>query len=306
MTKQIRKIRKISYSKSGKTDIQRSMPLSSLIKEIKKYKPLSKEEINDLMLTSQNGDKKEKEKAVEKLCKHNILLVITIAKSYCTINDNIDDLIQEGNIGLMKAIEMFDITKGVPFSNYSAYWIRRYINMFKLNMTPIVHKKNKLNTETTIKRITTQLFQKLERNPTTNEILTTYNEQYPNKKINNPHEISNVEYIFIDKFENNTQSDNIKLNEAYSYNEASSSHNDYIDTIDQEDNKKLVKTFIACLNDKEKKVISLMFGLEDGIETGISVISQELGYTKSRVMQIYHEAIKKMQSYKEKHYITKK
>ena len=306
MQKSVKPTRKISYSRIPKTNITRSISLSGLFKDLKKYKKLTQKQTNQLILAYNTGEEEEKEEAFNLICKHNILLVVSIAKAYCSNDDNLDDLIQEGNIGLMKAVEMFDIRYGVPFQNYASFWIRRYINMFKINLTPIVSQPNKAKTFNAIQNIKNEFYQKFERNPTETEVFEEYNKKFPNNKIVNISDVENVEYVFIDHFGNNDTNDPSSLSTQKNklYDTVSSSHNLFDDYEDKESKKEIVRVLVNCLSEKEKIVINKVFGLNGQEETTLANIATCMGYTEQRISQLYHSAINKMKEYNKMHSVS--
>ena len=295
--------RKLSYSRYPKINLNRSISLSALFKDLKRCKKLTPKETNQLILAYNTGDREEKEEAFNLICKHNILLVVSIAKSYCSTEDNLDDLIQEGNIGLMKAVEMFDIRFGVPFQSYASFWIRRYINMFKINVTPIVTQTNKAKTIHAIQNIKNRLYQKYERTPTSDELFEEYNANFPNNKIVNKDDVTDVEYVFIDHFgpDDSNDTPSFSVEKSQLYNTASSSYNLFNEYEEKENNIETVRVLKRCLTDKEKMVIDMVFGLNGEHEKSLSGIADVLGYTEQRISQIYLGAIRKMKEYKKNH-----
>ena len=270
--------------------------LQIFFNDIKPHKVLSQEETKSLFKQYHNGTKKERIVAFNKLCKHNMRLVVTLAREYCSPNDNLKDLIQEGSIGLMKAIELFNENNGTPFAGYSIYWIRRYINIFRTNMEPIIAKTNRSKTANVIITISNELYHKLERVPTPDEILDEYNLQHPNKPIKESNDLVSVEIMSIDVPETPQQAERArKEHRLYDdYNRVSGSYNDYLDDIDKEYNKKMLTQLLGELNEKEIKVIRLLYGLDSGIGRSLSVISTEMGLSKQRISRLCITALNKM------------
>jgi RNA polymerase primary sigma factor len=292
------KSKKVFLSGSQKPYLERDNSLNILYSEIRPYTPLTQEETKELFLQYHNGDESEKKFAFEKICKHNLRLVISLARDYCSSEDSLNDLIQEGNIGLMKAIELFDVNNGTPFHGYAMYWIRRYINIFKTNTTPIVAQTNRSKTANVIISITSKLWQKLERIPTPDEILEIYNEAYPHKPIRDTKDLVNVEYVYISEPESNAKEER-DLQGFLDYNEKSLTHNAYLVEIDKEENKAVINRFLKLLTPNEHKAISMMYGLNGTIKTNSSVIATEMGITPQRVSQLCSSAITKMKKNKE-------
>ena len=299
------KSKRIQLTGNKKPQLERNDSLNLFYSDVRQHKQLSNEETKALFKLYHKGTKEEREFAFNKICNHNMRIVISLAREYCSNEDNLNDLIQEGNIGLMKAVEMFDEENGTPFHGYSIYWIRRYINIFKTNITPIVAQTNRSKTASTITTITNELWQKLERIPTPDEILDEYNKRYPKKSINDTDDLVNVEYVYIDQLEPLTDT-NQDLQAYIDYNAASVSHNEYMDDVESEYNKKLLSTLLNSLTENEIKVVRMMYGLDGGLESSISSISSKLGVTNQRVWQLYKKALNKMRKKREElsyHYI---
>jgi RNA polymerase primary sigma factor len=287
------KSKKLKLSGNRKPQLERNDILISYYRDIRRYKPLSQEETKELFKLYRNGTKNEREFAFNKICNHNIRLVVSLARDYCSQEDNLNDLIQEGNIGLMKAVEMFDEENGTPFPGYSMYWIRRYINIFKTNITPMIAQTNRSKTANVIVTISNELYQKFERVPTPDEILDEYNIRYSTKPINETDDMVDVGYVYIDQFdqsEENCQG----MQDFLEYNSASMSHNSHIEEEETEYNKDMVSKFLDGLTENETKVIRMLYGLDTGIETSVSVVSSKLGVSNQRISQLHSAALRKM------------
>lgn len=285
---------KVYVRKQTSKYVERNESLSLLYNEIRHKDILTHEQTKALFDKYKNGSKKEKDVAFKILCEHNMRLVVSVAKKYCTSSDNLNDLIQEGCVGLIEAIENFDIENGAPFYAYAVYWIRREINMFKTNVKPIVTKTNRSKTSITINSIKNELIQKLERNPTEDEILHEYNEKHPEKKLNKKDDFVDVEYVYVTDFEP-VQKDENKISGAeFEYNKKTESHNEFVDESDKEWNKDVIERLINRLTPKEQKVIKLFYGLDGGYEASPLTISQEMSMTEAGVNNIRLRAIDKM------------
>lgn len=289
------KVKKVQLSGNQKPYLDGNNSLQLFYNDIRPYKQLSKEETKKLFKLYHSGTKEERDFAFDKIYKHNLRLVVSLARDYCSSDDNLNDLIQEGGIGLMKAIEMFDEDNGTPFAGYSLYWIRRYINIFKTNVTPMIQQTNRSKTANVIVTISNELCQKFERIPTPDEILDEYNNRYPNRPINDSDNLVNVEYIFIDQFESVNETTQ-NLNDYSDYNSASVSYNDYIKEIESDHNKKMLSILINKLSDKEAKIIRMLYGVDGYTKTNINIIGLEMGLSSQRVSQICKTALKKLKT----------
>lgn len=272
-----------------------SKSVLSLYNDIRQYKTLSKEEIDELFRIYHNGSEKERKKAFTKLFNHNLKIVVSVARSYCSDNTCLDDLIQEGGIGLIKSIENFNVDIGTPFNGYSLYWIKKYIMLYKQYTSQTVLMKNISKGYFTLNKIRNKLFQELERNPSSDEILHEYNIQYPNTKINDIEDVYNVTYFSIDSDNKHEDSNDVFSNKMMqAYNNKSISENSYEYEIQKDYNKTIVLTLMDSLSETEKKIVTQYFGFDSNIKKTARMISEDMGISTSRINTILSKAIEKM------------
>lgn len=287
--------KKIRLTGSQKPKLERTNSLKLLYGDIQPYKTLSKVQTITLFDMYKNGTEEERQKAIDKLCKHNMRLVISLAREYCSTDDNLNDLIQEGSIGLLKAIEMFDVNNGTPFHGYAMYWIRRYINIFRTNVTPIVQQTNRSKTANVIVTISNELLQKLERVPTPDEILDEYNIRYPEKKIKDTEDLVNVEYVYVDQLEPINEESH-EFQAFVDYNNATVSYNNFMADAFNGHKHQMVSQLMDCLTEKERTVVRMLFGLDDGFGHAETFVGSIMGMTQQGINVIYQRAIKKMRN----------
>ena len=267
--------------------------LNMYYNDIRKYAVLSQEETTELFKLYQNGTKEDREFAKNKLFKHNAKLVISLARQYCTVNDNLMDLIEEGNIGLLNAINKFSLDKASSFQKFALFHIRREINLFKVNYSSIVQQTNRSKTDNNITNIISSFIQRENRMPTDEEILAEYNEKNPTKQITEKSDMVSVEYVYIDSLEpiNGEFTDSQSF---LDYSSKTSSCNEYLRKIEGDRHKKMLKSLMVGLTPNEKKAVSLFYGLDDGIETSLSVIGTLMNCTSERARQLCKAAVDKM------------
>jgi RNA polymerase sigma factor (sigma-70 family) len=287
----IDKSKTITVGDSIKPIFERSNTLVRYFKDIDKFKLLGHEETIELFKQYVKSVGKEKQSIRDRIFNMNARIVISLAKKYCSAKDNLMDLIEEGNIGLLNAIEKFDPEKGATFISFAMFHIRREINNFRMEMTPIVKRTNRSKTSLTLSPIISRLTQKLERVPTEQEIMDEYNRTYADKPIADKDDIVNVEYVYIDNFQAEEPKDTSSYNE---YNSTTSSINSYLKSIDSEHNEEVLQTLMSGLSAIQRTVVTKHLGLKGTIEQGFYTIAMELGYTYERVRQIYTEAIRKL------------
>ncbi len=252
------------------------------LREIGKVPLLDKEGEVRLAKRIEKGD----EVARRKLAEANLRLVVSIAKKYIGRGLNLLDLIQEGNEGLLKAVNKFDYTKGYKFSTYATWWIRQAImraiaDQSRTIRVPVhmVEKINKMN------RIQRQLVQDLGREPLPEEISAEMGV-----------EVDEVEKII--KISQETVSLEAPVGE-----EEDSKLGDFIEDEEMESPrdaatydllKEDVDKILNKLEPREKRILEMRFGLEDGTTHTLEEVGQEFGVTRERIRQIEAKALEKL------------
>ena len=257
-------------------------PVRMYLKEIGKVPLLSAEEEIELAKRMEKGD----EEAKKKLAEANLRLVVSIAKRYVGRGMLFLDLIQEGNLGLIKAVEKFDYRKGYKFSTYATWWIRQAITRAIADQArPIRIPVHMVETINKLIRVTRQLLQELGREPTPEEIAVEMN--MPVERVREILKISqepvSLETPIGEEEDSHLgdfiQDDNVPVPvDAAAY------------TLLREQLEEVLNT----LTDREKKVLSLRFGLEDGRGRTLEEVGKEFNVTRERIRQIEAKALRKL------------
>ena len=256
-------------------------PVRMYLKEIGRISLLTKEQEVELAKKVDKGDLD----AIEKLTQANLRLVVSIAKKYVGRGLTLLDLIQEGNIGLIRAVEKFDWRKGYKFSTYATWWIRQAITRAIADQARTIRiPVHMVETINRFIRTSRKLMQELGREPTANEIGREMGIEEDKVR-----EIIKV-------------SQEPTSLEAPVGEEKDSTLGDFIpdDMIRPEDqaSAELLKAHLSevldTLNDREKKVLKLRFGLEDGRQRTLEEVGREFGVTRERIRQIEAKALRKL------------
>ena len=260
-------------------------PVKVYLKEIGRVPLLTPDEEVQLALDIQKGGK-DGERAKQRLSEANLRLVVSIAKRYVGRGMQFLDLIQEGNLGLIKAVEKFDYRKGYKFSTYATWWIRQAITRAIADQARTiripVHMVETLNK---LIRVSRQLLQELGREPTPEEIAA---------EMNMP--VDRVREIL--KISQEPVSLETPIGE-----EEDSHLGDFI----QDDNvpvpadaaaftllKEQLEEVLGTLTEREQKVLTLRFGLEDGRARTLEEVGKEFNVTRERIRQIEAKALRKL------------
>jgi RNA polymerase primary sigma factor len=257
------------------------------LREIGRVPLLSSEEEVDLAKRVEKGDQAAK----NKLMQANLRLVVSIAKKYMGRNLGLLDLIQEGNLGLLRAVEKFDWTKGYKFSTYATWWIRQAITRALADQSRTiripVHMVETLNKYAQAER---SLVQDLGREPLPEEIAAEMGIEvekvYHLKKISQE-TVSIDSPVGEDDGEDSSLGDFIVDEETTKPNEMAG----------RQLLKEYVGTILDDLDPREQKILRLRFGLEDGVTHTLEEVGAEFGVTRERIRQIESKALEKIREH---------
>jgi len=267
-------------------DVSRNMaiddPVRMYLKEIGKVPLLSADEEMELAKKMEEGD----EDAKKKLCESNLRLVVSIAKRYVGRGMLFLDLIQEGNLGLMKAVDKFDWRKGFKFSTYATWWIRQAITRSIADQARTiripVHMVETINKQI---RVTRQLLQELGRDPS-------------------PEEIAAEMEISVDKVREISKIAQEPVSLETPIGEEEDSHlGDFIPDDDVPSPadaaafsmlREQLDEVLATLTEREQEVLRLRFGLDDGRQRTLEEVGQQFNVTRERIRQIEAKALRKL------------
>jgi RNA polymerase primary sigma factor len=258
------------------------------LREIGKIPLLNAEQELELAKRVVAGDKEAKDQMAEA----NLRLVVSIAKRYVGRGLDLLDLIEEGNTGLLRAVEKFDPDKGFKFSTYATWWIRQAITRAIADQARTIRiPVHMVETINKLLRTQRRLTQELNREPTNAEIAKEM-------------EIDEAKVEHIMKIKQDISS----LDASIRDDEEESVLADFIedeDTITPEESatgqllKEQVKEMLGALTEREQKILKLRFGLEDGKQHTLEEVGQEFSVTRERIRQIEAKALAKLRKHKD-------
>lgn len=263
----------------------KSEPFDSLrlyLREIKATKLLSPAEEKELALRIAQGDTGARKKMIES----NLRLVVKVAKHYMRQGLPLIDLIEEGNVGLIKAVEKFKPEKKCRFSTYGILWIKQSIERALANQTRTVRLPAHVAGDMKkMIRITRSLAQELGREPLTQEIANEMGEEvnYINRLMMAVRKATSIETP-LNEEEDYHLADTLKVEEQV----GPFSITEHIELF------KMISSWLDLLSPQEKTVIDLRFGLRDGEPKTLEVIGESFGVTRERIRQIELKALQRL------------
>lgn len=262
-----------------------SQSLEKYFQEINKVDLITPEEEVELARRIKAGD----QIALEKLTKANLRFVVSVAKQYQNNNISLNDLINEGNLGLVKAAQRFDETRGFKFISYAVWWIRQSIIQALAEQSRLVRLPlNKISSLSKINKGISQMEQEFEREPT-------------------PEELSEILELTTDEVKSTLKAASRSVSVDAPFQEGES--NSLLDVLENVDAEKTdegleyrdslrieTERALQTLDEREREVIKLFFGI--GMERNMSLleIGENLGLTRERVRQIKEKALRKLRS----------
>lgn len=256
--------------------------LDKYLSEIAKEPLLTPEDEIRLAIQIRNGDNT----ALERLIKSNLRFVVSVAKQYQNQGLSLGDLINEGNVGLMKAARRFDETRGFKFISYAVWWIRQSILQALAEQSRIVRLPlNRVGTLNKIGKEYGRLEQEFEREPS-------------------PEELANALEMDVEELSDVLRMNGkpMSMDAPFNQNDENSLHdvlvNDELPSPDEElmneSLKAEIKSTLNILNEREKEVLKLYFGIETDQPLTLEEIGEKFNLTRERVRQIKEKAIRKL------------
>lgn len=268
--------------------VQRDNMVALYCNEIRKFPILSISEQRKLLEKTKSKNEFVRQKAIEQLVNCNQRFVMSAAKK-ATNGTDLLDLINEGNIGLMTAIEKFDLNKNVGFITYAAFWVKKYINEYLAVYRNMVIPANAQKLRNIVTKAKNEFFKKEERTPTLNELQAILKEKYE-FSVSQLQDLETYQLVSIE--ETSTDDDGDMYNENIAYIRATSSNNINKD-VEMADYKIMVEKLLNKLNDRDRIIITKAFGI-GCIEQTCESIADDVDLSKERIRQKIGEILNKL------------
>lgn len=256
--------------------------LDKFLQDVSREEMISAEEEVLLAQRIKNGD----QEALDKLVKANLRFVISVAKQYQNQGLSLPDLINEGNLGLIKAAKRFDETRGFKFISYAVWWIRQAILQALAEQSRIVRLPlNQVGAINRIKKETSILEQKLERSPTLDELSETLDTT--REKLS---DLISISFKAISMDAPVTEDEEINLIDIYQDDSAEGTDKKVMqDSLSAE-----ISRCLSILNQREREIIALFYGIGQNHGYTLEEVAVHFNLTKERVRQIKDRAIKRL------------
>lgn len=259
-----------------------SQSLEKYFQEISKVDMITADEEAELARRIRGGDKA----ALEKLTKANLRFVVSVAKQYQNGSMTLGDLINEGNVGLIKAAEKFDETRGFKFISYAVWWIRQSIMQALAEHSRIVRlPMNRVSSLNKISRTFSELEQKFQRDPMADELAEVL--EISEQEVENNMKISSKKVSMDAPFINGEGNSLLDVMEDEQIDSTDS-------TLMHDSLRKEVQMALSTLSSRESEVISSYYGLNDSQPLTLEEIGDRYGLTRERVRQIKEKATKRL------------
>jgi len=258
------------------------------LKNISSIDMLSREEETELALKSSSGD----EKAINELVRRNLRFVVSVAKSYASASNPLEDLVNEGNVGLIIAAKKFKPNMDAKFISYAVWWVRKVIMEYLSKHGRTVRiPANKLNSLSKLDKKFNELEQREGRIIDINEVINELSGELPNDSLEFLILLNSYNMDSLDR-EIGGDDNTTTLGDLIT----SDSYKDTDHLVNDNDIKNEIGKLVNKLNDKEKRIIIASYGLDGSSPMTLGEIGEEMGVTRERIRQIKDTILRKLKS----------
>ena len=237
-------------------------------------------------LKAENGDKN----AIDELVRRNLRFVVSVAKQYESSNILLEDLVNEGNIGLIMAAQQYKTNTGFKFITYAVFWIRKMIMEYLAKNGRIVRlPANKISGLSKLNRHVSELEQKLGRSVDLSEVIEEYGTKFSKEEISELENISMFNFESLDAAMNDSDGGN-SLYDVIENDNAMPT--DYL--VMNEDVKKRIRNALTILKPRDRAIMIDLFGLEGGTPMNLKEVGEKVGLTREMIRQIRERSLEKL------------
>lgn len=274
---------------------QRSEDVAIFLNSIRGFDVISAEEELELFSTMKNStNEAEAEAARKKLIESHQKFVFSVAKKYANAQMPVLDLVDEGNIGLMEAVDKFDATKGTRFLTFAVWYIRRNIGFYIVNHSQAVRSANKQKLINIVPKAKAKFIQENGREPS-NEELVEIIEEMSNIKIANKDDVADMNFSSINDIMSGD--DNKPTPAQLEFDSATASYNNYEAQMDAEETSATLNALLSICTDKERTLLKMLYGVGYDYPMSPEDVAMELGMTPARVVQVKKNLLVKLRKY---------
>lgn len=273
---------------------QRSEDVAIFLNNIRGYDVISAEEELELfhkIRNSKNPD--EAEAARKKLIESHQKFVFSVAKKYAS-QSNVLDLVDEGNIGLIEAIDKFDATKGTRFLTFAVWYIRRNIGFYIVNHSQMIKSSNKQKLTNIVPKAKAKFLQDNGRDPSAEELVEQI-EAMSGLKIVNKADVEDINFSSINEIMAGDESKPTPT--QLEFDSATASYNEYEEQMDREDTAETLESLLSICTDKEKQLLKMLYGIGYDYPVSPEDVAEKLGMSPVRVQQVKKNLLMKLRKY---------
>jgi RNA polymerase primary sigma factor len=257
------------------------------MREVSEIPMLTPDQEADLAIKAVNGD----EAAAEKLVKSNLRFVISVAKQYATDKINLEDLVNEGNIGLIKAVEKFDPNKGYKFISFAVWWVRKIIMEYVSNYGKTVRiPANRINELSKLNKYIASVEQKTCHKADIQEVISEFGKELSVDDLSLLDGLNNFSIDSLDREIGSEEGGGTSVSDLM-YDE-DDNKTDYL--LGETDIKSEINAALSTLKPRNKKIMEMLFGLNGYHPMTLQEVGDEVGLTREMIRQVKEKSLKAM------------